>query len=105
MAITPINSTKAVTTAGTRVALTANTAIKPASIYIEAKAANTGYIYVGVDTVSSTQYITRLAAGEGLELASPDPSNRMGIQVSSIYIDSSVNAEGVNFSYLYPTGG
>jgi hypothetical protein len=104
MAITPIHATLTVTTAGTRVQANTDTDLKPHSIYIEASGANTGFIYVGLVTVTSAIYFTRLAAGEGFSLAA-EGTARSGIQLSSIYIDSSVNGEKAQLTYLYSTGG
>lgn len=111
MAITPVHATVTVTTAGTRVQLSSDVDYKPASVYIEAAGANTGYIYVGLVTVSSTVYISRIAAGEGLTLEVPGaggPNYRpggQGLQLSSLYIDSSVNGDKAQFTYLYAQGG
>lgn len=109
MAVTPVNSTLTVTTAGTRVQCTLDTSIKPTSIYFEALGTNTGYIYVGLVTVSSTVYIARLSAGAGFPLKSDSSGNaRIGgvdIQLSNLYVDSSVNGEKVQMTYLYRVGG
>ena len=80
---------KTVTTAGTRVQLATTTAV--ASLTIKAKRTNTGSIYVGDSTVtSSTGFI--LAAGDSISLDISD--------LATIYLDSSVNAEGVSFLYV-----
>jgi len=81
--------TKDVTTAGVPEALASSTACK--SVYIKAKLANTGSIYVGGSTVTSTTGIT-LAAGDSIQF---DISN-----LSTVYIDSSVNGEGVGYTYF-----
>ena len=77
-----------VTTAGTQVVLSSSTAT--ASVTIKALATNTGYIYVGASTVSSTDGF-QLQAGE---VVSMDVDN-----LSDIWIDSSVNGEGVSYIY------
>jgi hypothetical protein len=82
------NGSKAVTTAGTAVALATSTACQ--SVLIQAKAANTGVIYVGGSTVSSTSGIF-LYAGESVEMSVDN--------LADINIDSSVNGEGVVFTY------
>lgn len=110
MAVTPVHTTKTVTTAGTRVQLTATTTILPSSVYIEALGTNTGYIYLGLVTVSSTVYISRLSAGQGIWIAADAPGTRgglgsVGLQLSSLYIDSSVNGEKAQMTYMFPTGG
>ena len=77
---------KTVTTAGTRVALAASQAVR--SVCIKALAINTGYIYVGDSSLSSTNGF-QLLAGESVSL---DISN-----LNTIYIDSSVSGEGVTY--------
>lgn len=107
MAVTPVNSTKTVTTAGTRVQINTDTAILPSSIYIEALGTNTGFIYVGLSDVSSTVYITRLSSGQGIHL-SADAVGRLGsvgLQLSALWLDSSVSGEKAQVTYMYPTGG
>jgi hypothetical protein len=79
---------KTVSTSGTAEALGTTLVIK--SLYIRAKAANTGYVYVGdsnVDKTTSQQLV--LSAGESVSM---DISNR-----STVYIDVSVNGEGVDY--------
>lgn len=107
MAITPVNAALTVTTAGTRVQVTATTTIKPSSVYFEALGSNTGFIYIGLATVSSTVYIARLSAGQGFSLNSDAGSGHLGasgIQLSALYADSSVNGEKVQVTYMYNQG-
>lgn len=108
MALTPTHTTLTVTTAGTRVQCTADTGERPTAIYFEAAKTNTGNIYIGLVTVSSTVYITCLPAGEGFTLSSPRVGNyrsgSAGIQLSDIYVDASVSGEKVQMSYLYSQG-
>lgn len=77
-----------VAAAGTRVALGA-TACR--TVVIKAKAANTGNIYVGGATVAAANGFP-LQAGEVVSLSIH--------MLSSIYIDSDVNGEGVNIIYV-----
>lgn len=111
MAITPIHATKTVTTAGTRVQVETSASVKPTSVYFEALASNTGFIYLGLVTVSSTVYIARLSAGQGFTISSDGSGSfkyrlgGQGIQLSDIYIDSSVSGEKVQMTYMYSTGG
>jgi hypothetical protein len=110
MAITPVHSTLTVTTAGTEVQVTTDTDIRPTSVYFEALGSNTGYIYVGLSTVSSTVYIARLSAGEGFTLQSDGAGGNFraggqGLQLSSLWVDSSVNGEKVQMTYMYSIGG
>jgi hypothetical protein len=84
---------KTVTTAGTDVALAASTACK--RVTIQAQTDNTGWIAVGasgVDATESTGTGVLLAAGDVFEL---DIDN-----LSDIFIDSTVNGEGVRYAYF-----
>lgn len=105
-AVTPVHETKTVTTAGTEIQATTNANIKPSTVYFEAAAANTGYIYIGLSTVSSTVYIARLSAGQSWSISyDAKGATRLGgtgIQLSAFYIDSSVNGEKVQMTYLFP---
>lgn len=76
---------KTVSTAGIAEQLASSSVIK--SIAIKALSTNTGIIYVGGSGVDSTNGY-ELEAGEGLTLLIDDPS--------IIFIDSSVNGEGVS---------
>lgn len=111
MAVTPVHATKTVTTAGTRVQATTDTAIKPSSVYFEALGTNSGFIYVGLVTVTSAIYITRLSAGQGFSLDADGAgglnyrTGGQGLQLSALYFDSSVSGEKVQMTYLFPTGG
>lgn len=110
MAVTPVNASLTNTTAGTRTRLTATTSITPTTVYVEALGSNTGYIYLGVSTVSSTVYIARLSAGQGIQLNADGIGGHgrlgsIGIQLSDLYIDSSVNGDKALVTYMYPTGG
>lgn len=81
-----LNGKTTVTTAGTRVVLAASTTSK--SVTIKALSTNTGFIYVGNSTVSSTNGFQLLAS----DSVSMDISN-----LNTINIDSSVNGEGVSY--------
>jgi hypothetical protein len=85
---------KNVTTAGTQVQLTA-TATPCSWLTVTARPANTGYIAVGgsaVDcTAGSEQAFAILDAGQSVSVPVND--------VSKVYIDSTVNGEGVAFGY------
>lgn len=78
-----------VTTAGTEVPLTTTTAIL--SVTVKAKVGNTGYIYVGPNGVSSTTGFV-LSKGESITY---DTDN-----LADVYIDCSVNGEGVSYTAL-----
>ncbi len=77
-----------VTTAGTRVQLSAVACKK---IIITAKAANTGTIWVGGSTIAANRGIPLVA----LQNVTLEVSN-----VSAVYIDSTVNGEGITYAYL-----
>ena len=80
------NGSKDVTTAGTAVALGSSTTIK--SVVVKAKCSNAGTIYIGDASVSSSN---------GMELQAGDA---IGIDIddlSTVYIDSSVSGEGVDY--------
>lgn len=77
---------KTVTTAGTEVALASTQAIH--HVTIKALHANTGMIFVGKNPVtSSTGFV--LDAGEQIFVEVDD--------LADVYIDSSVNGEGVSY--------
>jgi hypothetical protein len=78
---------KNVTTAGTRVVLASSQALTK-GVRVRAKDANTGLIYIGGATVSSSS--DRLAPGEPTWM---DVNN-----LALVYIDAAVNGEGVTFS-------
>ncbi len=113
MGVTPKLITKTVTTAGTRVQVTTNTAIKPVAVYFEALASNTGQIYIGDVTVSSTVYMARLtipsttsAPSWGISAAPAGVRvGGTGLQLSDFYVDCSVSGEKVQITYVYDIGG
>lgn len=92
---------KTVTTAGTRVQVsTTDTVIT--SLVIQADPTNTGKIYVGDSSVSSTQASAALAAGQAFTI-DPDASGRSGQEeyvLSDFWIDSSVSGEKAYISYI-----
>lgn len=84
------NGNKNVTTAGTSVQLTA-TSTPCRYVVIVGKAANTGIIYVGGSAVASTNG----------EILYASQSTKVDIDnLNKIYIDSSVNGEGVQYRYV-----
>ncbi len=92
------SAVKAVTTAGTRVTLVASN-LFTASVIIQAKCANTGFIYVGDSTVTSANGI-RLSACDKLSLTfDAVPGKADPLDLLKVYIDASVNGEGVNLLY------
>lgn len=84
---------KVVTTAGTAVTLASSTAIK--SVIVTANSTNTGVIVVGGSTVVAASGATR----RGYALSSGD-SVRINIDdLVKVYIDATVNGEGVHYVY------
>lgn len=83
---TVLNGKTTVTTAGTRVVLASSTTIK--SVTVKALSTNTGLIYVGNSTVSSSNGF-QLSAGDSISM---DIAN-----LNTVNIDSSVNGEGVTY--------
>jgi hypothetical protein len=75
-----------VTTAGTRVQLPD---ILCHEVTIIAKRTNTGYIYAGKNTVSSTVY--------GVEFAAKDSFTFNVSNANQIYIDASISGEGISY--------
>lgn len=83
------NGAKNVTTAGTQVQLAPTNAIK--TITVRALASNTGLIYVGTSTVSSAN---------GFQLSPQETVSLDIADISSVWINSQVNGEGVTYVYL-----
>lgn len=83
------NGKTTVTTAGTRVPLAASTA--STSITIRALSTNTGLIYVGNSSVSSSN---------GFQLSARETVSMDLDNLAKVFIDSSVNGEGVTYIYL-----
>ena len=83
---------KVVTTAGTAVALASTTAIK--RVYIQAETDNTGVIVVGASTV-----VASLSTRRGIALNAGDVLTLDIDDLADVYIDSTVNGDGVTFTY------
>ena len=84
-----LSGRKTVTTAGTSEALGAVTAKVLGALYIKALAANTGVIEVG-DSASAALAGYQLSAKEQVLLENVD-------NLGQIYIDTTVNGEGVSW--------
>lgn len=82
-----------VTTAGTDVALAGSTACK--KVIIQAQTDNTGVIAVGASGVDAT-----IATGTGIILYPGDALEFDIDNLADVYIDSSVNGEGVRYTYF-----
>lgn len=83
------SGTRVVTTAGTRVQLSA-LSVPCKRVHIRTKSDNTNYIYVGGSSVSSTS---------GVYLNTTDSFTLNISNLNAVYIDSAVNGEGVMFTY------
>ena len=83
---------KTVTTAGTDVVLAASTSAK--WIIIQAQTDNTGWIAVGATGVDAT-----VATGTGALLGAGESITLPIDNLADVYIDSTVNGEGVRYTY------
>lgn len=88
-----VDGRKVVTTAGTAVALGTTTAIK--KIYVQAETDNTGVIVIGNSTV-----VASLATRRGIALNAGDTIEIDIYDLADLYIDSTVNGDGVTFTYF-----
>lgn len=84
---------KVVTTAGTRVTLASSTACK--QVAITAETDNTGLIVVGGSTV-----VAALATRQGTPLSAGDSIVMDIDNLADVYLDSTVNGDGVTFTYF-----
>ena len=78
--------TVTVSSAGTRVACSAST-LPVASVLIQADTSNTGYLYVGDNTVSSTKGIS-LSAGDAIEFSVSVNGRTDELDLADIYLDA-----------------
>lgn len=83
---------KTVTTAGTDLVLAASTAAK--WVTIQAQTDNTGYIAVGASGVDAT-----VATGTGVLLAAGESVTLPIDNLADIFIDATVDGEGVRYTY------
>lgn len=103
MAVAIATVSKNVTTAGTRVALSA-TSLVVREFEVQAKTTNTGIIYLGASDVASSNG-RQLTAGDSWAMASlvqddKESTPNITIDLANVYIDSSVDGEGVIVTYL-----
>lgn len=85
-------------TAGVRVPLSA-TKKYVNKLWVKAKSVNTGLIFIGDSTVSSTVGFV-LSAKEEIDLFAVYAKDNYVVDLNEIYIDSSVNAEGISVAYF-----
>lgn len=97
MPTTVTSGRKVVTTAATAVQLSTSTA-RVGSVAIQAETDNTGRIAVGGSTVVALEGAT----SQGIILAAGDSVTLDVDQLTDVYIDSTVNGDGVN--YLVTSG-
>ncbi len=94
------NFMKTVTDAGTRERLTTLEHLVPA-LTITAERTNTGYVYVGDETVSSTQYMVELDSGDSVTISTAELGWAYGkLSMKEIYLDVSVGTDGVSVGWL-----
>ena len=89
------NGAKAVTSAGTAEALSA-TSIPVVEVVIQAELDNTGNVYVGGSTVSSTSGV-ELEPGASLTFGNIQKNEWFNL--NEIYIDAATSSDGVKFTY------
>ena len=92
-----------VTTAGTRVQLSATNNTKVGGIIITAETDNTGAVVVGASTVVAavaTRRGTPLAAGKSMTINGSWAGDEGRVDLSDIYIDAEQDGDGVTFMYL-----
>lgn len=90
------SGSKTVTTAGNPVRVAAQST-RVYWVEIQAKCGNTGNIFVGDSTVSSTVGTT-LTPCTSLQMK-PNPGDRSVIDLYNVWLDSAVNGEGVLINY------
>ena len=91
--LTVTDGRKVVTTAGTRVALATSTDVYD-EVNITAETDNTGEIVVGGSSVVGAVGATR----RGTPLAAGDTVTYRNVDLSKVYIDSTVNGDGVTWA-------
>jgi len=98
--LVPTSASKSVTTAGTRVQLSTDSSIRSGYIVIQALSTNSGKIFLGGTTVSSSNGLTLSASASVTLNAEAIKGGARIYRLSDFYIDSSVNGEGVNITYF-----
>lgn len=89
-----------ISTAGVPVQVSSTLIIDVVSVRVTADASNTGSVYIGGSTVTSTSG-EELGPNEGLEVSGDDyRSAAMTIDLTSIYVDTATNGNKVRVQYL-----
>lgn len=99
MKLLPGHFRKTVTAAGTQEPLSA-TAVLATDLIIQALSGNTGVVYVGSSTVSSSDCMAELSAGGVVTFSSLAAVSGGHINLADIYIDVETSGEGVNIGYF-----
>ena len=91
---------KAVTTAGTAEQLT-SASIKAPAVFIQAEVSNTGQVYFGDSSVSSSNAGGELDSGDSITLSASDLgwAGKL-IALDEVWLDVSVSTDGVWVTYL-----
>jgi len=92
-----VATTKTVTSAGTAEALTSSSVLA-SSVIIRAMEDNTGYVYVGDSTVSSSTG----ALEQRTTIAFGGDNNVGTIDLADVYVDADTNGDGVDIWYVVP---
>ena len=78
--------------------------IKVASVIIQAERSNTGYVYIGDNQVSATNYGVDLASGDSITLSAKELGwADAKISLKDIWHFSSVSGDGVSCMFLDET--
>ena len=94
------NFMKTVTAADTREPLT-SLEVTPPALTITAERTNTGYVYVGDGSVSSTKYMVELDSGDSVTISAAELGWPYGmLSIKAIYLDVSVSGDGVSVGWL-----
>lgn len=105
MGVAPIQINKTVALAGTRVALFSTTPTYAAAFYCEALGTNSGSIFLGNSTVSSTSYMRKMGAGSGFSMNAHPGATEPGaggglLDLSQLYIDADAATQVLLVSYM-----
>lgn len=103
MAAVILGDKTTVSSAGTRVQLTSNTAHQNLhNIKISADEDNAGKVYVGDVTVTSDKYLEVLSAGDSIEISPPSHGGGAilgNLDATTIYLDSDIASQSVQWGY------
>ena len=86
-------------TSGTRVQVSA-TEVTTTSVTFYAADANTGKVFIGDSSVSSTRFIAALDAGESLNISADYYGTGQEFDLSDFYIDAATSGDDAHVSYV-----